>query len=79
MSGAFSHKSHLSEVSKMSEQELLDSIDVDTVLIETTEYVSEEIDPETSTVAVVTHTTFTEVSCFCQVSFTHDNKPGVIR
>jgi len=65
LSGAFSHKSHLSEVSKMSEQELLDSIDIDTVLVETTEYVTEEVDPETSNVTVVTHTTFTEVS-YCR-------------
>ena len=54
--------SHVSEVSKMSEQELLDSIDIDTVLVETTEYVTEEVDPETSNVTVVTHTTFTEVT-----------------
>lgn len=56
-----SHMSHVSEVSKMSEKELLDSIDIDTVLVETTEYVTEEIDPQTSNVTVVTHTTFTEV------------------
>lgn len=56
-----SHMSHVSEVSKMSEKEILDSIDIDTVLVETTEYVTEEIDPQTSNVTVVTHTTFTEV------------------
>ena len=56
-----SHMSHVSEVSKMSEKELLEGIDIDTVLVETTEYVTEEIDPETSNVTVVTHTTFTEV------------------
>eukprot|EP00111_Clytia_hemisphaerica_P016423 TCONS_00048628-protein len=56
-----SHMSHVSEVSKMSEKELLDSIDIDTVLVETTEYVTEEVDPETSNVTVVTHTTFTEI------------------
>ena len=62
-----SHMSHVSEVSKMSEKELLESIDIDTVLVETTEYTTEEIDPATSNVTVVTHTTFTEVCYFILV------------
>lgn len=53
--------SHMSEVSRMSEDELLESLDVDTVVVETMEYTTEEVDPETSNVTVTTHTYFTEI------------------
>lgn len=50
------------ERSIIEDEEAMECIDQDTVVVETSEYTTEELDPETANVMVVTHTTYTEVS-----------------
>lgn len=53
------------ERSIVEDEEAMNCIDNETVVVETSEYTTEETDPETANIMVVTHTTYTEVSFYC--------------